>query len=84
MKMKTNLIKLTTVMAMLLLIALSPAWSAEVQSMPGGGGMGWGTTTTITGGVGNTTTHHGWGQRWWRYDGRQWQNGTICNCGSRQ
>jgi len=46
--MKTILIKLTTVMAMLLLIALSPAWSAETQSMMG--------TTTIPGGGSNTTT----------------------------
>jgi len=55
-KMKTNLIKLTTVMGMLLLIALSPAWSAEVQSMGGGMGGGRGGTTTISGGGGNTTT----------------------------
>lgn len=46
--MKTILIKITAVMAMLLLIVLSPAWSAETQSMMG--------TTTIPGGGSNTTT----------------------------
>ncbi len=61
--MKTDLIKLTTVVAMLLLISLSPAWSAEVQSMPGGGmgGGGNATTTMMGGGDGHTTTIPGGG-----------------------
>jgi hypothetical protein len=60
--MKTILIKLATVMVMLLLIALSPAWSAETQSMMGSGttttpsGGGYTTTTMMGGGMGRTTT----------------------------
>jgi hypothetical protein len=62
--MRTNFIKLSIVVAMVVLFTLSPAWSAENQSMMGGGGMGGttttmmggGMTTTIPGGSGNTTT----------------------------
>ncbi len=55
--MKSDLIKLTAIVTMLLLIALSPVWSTETQSMPGGGmGGGGNATTTMMGGSGGHTT----------------------------
>jgi len=66
--MEIKFIKLSAVVAMLLLIALSPAWSIDAQSMMGGGttttmmgGGGGGNTTTTMMGGGTTTTMMGGG-----------------------